>query len=142
MAKRSKGTSRFRDTKTGRFVPKSAYNRSKAHGGNRYKRVNIPPPSGTKRDHRGEYQINVKYKPTEKSTKVEVQISAQGPKGASREQVLSAVEYRRKNGEDKKGWKVNIVEWKKRSKKLKSTEGWSTLGFFVGQASKAVEGAK
>jgi hypothetical protein len=142
MPKRSKGTGfRYRDSKTGRLVSKSTWKRSKAQGGKRYKRERQSPQRSMP-EPGNEYQINVKYKPSEKSTKVEVQISAQGPKGASREQVISAVEYRRKHGQDKKGWEVNIVEWKKGTKKFKSSEGWETLGFFVNQASKSVKGAK
>lgn len=43
MAKETKRPVRFRDTKTGRFVSKSTWKRSRAHGGTRYKRERLKP---------------------------------------------------------------------------------------------------
>jgi len=36
---------RYRDTRTGRFVSKATWKRSRAHGGSRYRRVRIAPVS-------------------------------------------------------------------------------------------------
>lgn len=84
-----------------------------------------------KRAGRGEYQINVKYKPSDKKSKVETQISVKGPKGKSREEVISAVEHRRKTGSDLPGWETRIVEWKRPGYSVKASTGWHELGFFA-----------
>lgn len=137
MAKRPKSGVRFRDSRTGRFVSKSTYNRSRAQGGTRYKKTRItkrPKPKAPQ----GEYQINVKYKGAQKS-KVEVQISARGPKGASRADVEAAVQYRIENGEDKPGWKTHVTEWLKGTRTYKGDdkEGtWQSIGFLFPESEK------
>lgn len=81
-----------------------------------------------------EYQINMRYKPGGK-VKAEVQISAQGPAGASREEVIEAVQERQSSGDDKEGWTVKIVDWKKKGEpvttgdKANSEESWAALQF-------------
>lgn len=135
MPKRAKGTGfHYRDTWSGKFVPKSTWKRSKAQGGTRYKREK----QERKKPKEEEYQINVKYKPSDKSTKVEVQISARGPRNKTRTQVIQAMETRRRTGEDPRGWKIDIHEWKKAGKVFKSDSGWTQLGFFINESKKEV----
>lgn len=129
----AKGTSfRYRDTQTGKFVPRSTWNRSKAQGGKRYKREKIEAHP------EGEYQINVKYKPNQAS-KVEVQIAAEGPPGQSKSQVIAAIEYRIREGEDKEGWVTHVAEWRKAGKTYAGDDEevtWRGLGFIFPQATK------
>ena len=83
-----------------------------------------------------EYQINVKYKAGTKS-KVEVQISATGPTGSTREQVIAAVETRRRTGRNPKGWSIKVTEWKKGKYKYSGDnkeETWRAIGWLLPEA--------
>lgn len=134
MPKRAKGTAyHYRDTRTGRFVPKSTWKRSKVHAGKRYKREKQRP-----REEEEEYQINVKYKEG-KQSKIEVQISAQGPAGKNRQEVIEAINIRRETGHNPQGWKIDIIEWRKASQTFKTSSGWKQLGFFYDQSQKKVK---
>lgn len=138
MAKKTKTRSvRYRDTRTGHFVSESTWKRSKAQGGTHYVRTSVALPG---RAAGGEYQINVKYKPS-KGSKVEVQISAQGPEKQSRGEVIAAIEHRRKTGNDLPGWKTKIVEWKKAGKSYTkgASESWTPLGFIFADSEKEVK---
>ena len=59
-----------------------------------------------------DYQINIKYKPNF-GAKVEVQVSAQGPPGQSKEQVLDAVNFYMGSGNNLPEWDVHIRIWEK-----------------------------
>lgn len=107
MAKRSKGTGfHYRDSRSGRFVPKSTWKRSKAQGGKRYKREK---QKSAKREQ--EYEINVKYKLDDKKAKTEIQIAAHGPSGKKSKEVTDAIEEYRETGEAPEGWTFHVVEW-------------------------------
>jgi hypothetical protein len=59
-----------------------------------------------------EYQINIKYKPNF-GAKVEVQVSATGPAGQTKEQVLEAVNFYMGSGNNLPEWDVHIRIWEK-----------------------------
>ena len=94
----------YRDRQTGRFVKKTTWTRSKAQGGTRYvrqggtakarekARKRAPKRKGGERlsQEFTEYQVNVRYK-HRAAAAVEVQVSAQGPAGATRRDVLEAL---------------------------------------------------
>lgn len=58
------------------------------------------------------YQINIKYKPNF-GAKVEVQVSAEGPAGQTKEQVLEAVNHYVGTGNNLPDWDVHIRIWEK-----------------------------
>lgn len=83
----------YRDTQTGKFVKRSTWKRSKAHGGRRYKRERIkerpgggaPPTPGT------EYVIAETYR-GKKRNRGEIRIHVIGPAGLTKDEVLDRVE--------------------------------------------------
>jgi len=98
-----------------------------------------------------EYQINVVYEPAE-GAKVEVQISAQGPSGKTREFVLQKVEYKiRLSMEDLEdeesdplGWELHIVFWEKKGKQFFGDDAaaWRQLNFLFHEGEKEVRNKK
>lgn len=83
-----------------------------------------------------EYIVNVIHsKQSKGSPHVEVQISATGPAGASRDEVLQAVSNRIENDEDDEGWKTKILFWDRANKKYTAEESefteeeWQTSSF-------------
>jgi hypothetical protein len=142
MSKKPKTRTVYRDKRTGRFASKATWTRSRARGGKRYVRSQEPikrkprairptAPRITrpaKRPKKTEYQINVIYEP-DKGAKVEVQISAIGPPGKTREQVLSAVEYRMNEESNPPGWTINIVFWEKFGKQFLGTDDLAWFRF-------------
>jgi hypothetical protein len=154
MAKKPKTRKRtvYRDKKTGRFASKASWKRSTARGGKRFVRQIERGPTRPVRSRerpsrraarprgRSEYQINIRYDAGKESNKVEVQISAKGPSGRTRDQVLNAVEKKMKNAVDEKedddgevlnprGWEIHIVFWEKRGKQFfgDDAQAWRQL---------------
>jgi hypothetical protein len=130
MSKRLKGTAyHYRDTRSGRFVPKSTWKRSKAQGGTRYKRE--------KQKRKKEYMVNVIHEDGGKgSPEVELQISVMSDNPTTKKKVLQAVESRMKNGKDEKGFETEIKFWKKGTKKFEGEtasddNAWTRLSHFM-----------
>lgn len=130
MAKRAKGTTyHYRDTRSGRFVPKSTWKKSKAQGGKRYKRE--------KQKQKTEFMVNVIHADGGiGSPEVELQISVQAPSGSSKEEILEAVETRMDEGNDEEGFSTKILFWKKGSKKFdgetaSDDNAWTRLSHFM-----------
>jgi hypothetical protein len=74
-----------------------------------------------KKKKRKEYHVNVEYTALAKNNP-EIQISAIGPSGRSRSQVIKAVEYFLDIGESPRGWDIHVVEWKKAGKTYKGDD--------------------
>jgi hypothetical protein len=141
MPKKPKTRTVYRDKRTGRFASKATWKRSRARGGTRFvkqiertsRKVAARKPTVTRparRPKKTEYQINVIYEP-DKGAKVEVQISAIGPSGKTREQVLEAVEYRMNEESDPRGWTINIVFWEKFGKQFLGTDDLAWFRFRI-----------
>jgi hypothetical protein len=95
----------YRDYKTGKFVSKSTWKRSRAHGGTRYKRHRVRQVIPRKRPRlkkpaavrpaappMEEYVIRIKSNATKREREEPAEIHIVGPSGASGEEVLQAID--------------------------------------------------
>jgi hypothetical protein len=95
-----------------------------------------------------EYQINVAYEAARASSSVQVQISAKGPSGKNRDQVIKVVEKKMANSlegledeeSDPRGWELHIVFWEKKGKRSFGDDAlaWQRLNQFFRSSEREV----
>lgn len=99
MAKRRTRTV-YRDSKTGRFVKRSTWKRSKAKGGKRYKRERVkapkrkppipPPPPPPKKQFR-EYQVTLNLMSPKSDTQPTVDFIVVAPIGTTKDELTTLI---------------------------------------------------